>query len=137
MTLTTQIIPIEYVNGVLPQVEEFIEAALVHSKGDYTLDEVRVLLTQGTWQLLIVLDEEQQIHGCATIQFFNRPRDRVAFITTIGGNLITNKESFQDFVATLRMFGATSIEGAVRKSMARFLRQYGFQDKYQIVGFKI
>jgi hypothetical protein len=55
----------------------------------------------------------------------------------MGGKLITNKETFQQFSDLLKAFGATAIEGAARESIARLWKRYGFEEKYRIVGAKL
>jgi hypothetical protein len=135
--MKVQHVPLEWVNQVWPQVEGFIESAMAHSGGEYTVDQVRTLVTSGQWTLVIAVDEEG-IKGAATIMFFNRPNDRVAFVTAIGGKLISTPDTFNDLKAIAASFGATAIEGAARKSIARLWRKlYNFQEKYTIVGVKL
>jgi len=135
--MKVQHVPLEWVNQVWPQVEGFIESAMAHSGGEYTADQVRTLVTSGQWTLVIAVDEEG-IKGAATILFFNRPNDRVAFVTAIGGKLISTPDTFNDLKAIAASFGATAIEGAARKSIARLWRKlYNFQEKYTIVGVKL
>ena len=131
--LTVQIVPVDYVHTVFPYVEEFIDNALQFSKGDYTLDEARVFLANGTWQLTVAVDEDNQIHGCAVVEYYNRPRDRVAFIIASGGKFITNRDTLRQLFTIMSAHGATCVEGSVRKSMARLLRHFGFAEKYRIV----
>lgn len=111
-------------------------AALEHSKGDYTLESVKVLLATGQWLLVVAVDEEG-VKGAATVSFTNRPHDRVAFVTLIGGKLISNDDTFEQLKNLLRSLGATCIEGAARESIARLWSRYGFEEKYRIVGVKI
>jgi hypothetical protein len=134
---TVQIVPLEYVPSTLPYVETYIAEAFEHSQGDYTVEEARVLLTRGLWQLTVAVDEQNQIHGCAVIEYYNRPRDRVAFIVASGGKFITNKDTLQQLFTIMQTHGATCVEGAVRKSMARLLRHFGFAEKYHVVGRKL
>ena len=135
--MKVQHVPLEWVNQVWPQVAGFIESALDYSNGDYTVDQARTLVTTGQWVLLIAVDEEG-IKGAATISFFNRPSARVAFVTAIGGKLISTPDTFNDLRVIAASFGATTIEGAARKSIARLWRKlYNFEEKYTIVGVKL
>jgi hypothetical protein len=129
-------VPIEWVNRTWPKVEEFVTAALEHAQGDYTVEQVKMLVTQGTWMLLVATDGSE-IKGAATINFYNRPNDRVAFIGTIGGRLISNPDTFDQLKAFAASQGATVIEGAARESIARLWTRYGFTEKYRIVGVKL
>jgi len=131
-----QYVPLEWVNQTWPRVEEFIASALEYAQGDYTVDQVKALVTQGTWMLLVAVDGSE-IKGAATINFYNRPNDRVGFISTIGGRLISNPDTFEQLKAFALSQGATVIEGAARESIARLWTRYGFTEKYRIVGVKL
>lgn len=131
-----QHVNINYVNQLWPQVEKFIEAALAY-QDDHNIEHVKVYVTDGSWMLIVAIDEENVIHGAATVQFYNRPKDRVAFVVTMGGKLISSKETYAQFSALLKAFGATCIEGAARESIARLWKRYGFEEKYRIVGVKL
>jgi hypothetical protein len=131
-----QHVPVEWVPAVWPKVEGFIAAALEHSKGDYAVEHVQAYLTTGQWTLIVAVDGET-IHGAATINFYNRPEDRVAFIVTMGGKLISNQDTFAQLKTLLSALGATVIEGTARESTARLWSRYGFEEKYRIVGVKL
>jgi hypothetical protein len=127
-------VPVQYVNQLWPQVEQYIYNAMQFSQGDYSSDEAKVYLVQGMWTLFVVTDDEENIKGAGAVSFFNRPNDRVAFVVAIGGKLISNRETYAQFEDILRANGATCIEGAVRESIARLWSRFGFEHKYAIVG---
>lgn len=131
-----QHVNLEYVNQVWPKVEDYIKWALDYQT-DYTIEHVKTFVTTGAWVLLVAIDDAGEVKGASVIQFFNRPNDRVAFVMSMGGKLITNKETFQQFSDLLKAFGATAIEGAARESIARLWKRYGFEEKYRIVGVKL
>jgi hypothetical protein len=137
--MNIQHVPVDFVNQVWPQVEGYIQAAIEQQTGerDYTLDQVRTLVATGQWLLVVASGENKEIKGAATINFSNRPNHRAAFITYIGGRLITNPGTFEQLCAITKSFGATCIEGAVNEAVARLWRRYGFKDKYSIVGVTI
>jgi hypothetical protein len=87
--------------------------------------------------LVVAVDDEGAIHGAATVSFLNYPNDRVAFITFIGGKLISNKDTFEQFKNLLKANGATKIQGAAREAIARLWSRYGFEERYRIVETKI
>ena len=132
-----QYVAAEWVNYTWGKVEGFIASALVHSDRDYTPEQAKVLVTQGRWALIVAVDDSGVIHGAATVEFFNRPDDRVAFITAIGGKLVSSEDTFEQLRAYARSMGATAIEGAARESIARLWQRYGFKEKYRIVGVKL
>lgn len=126
----------EYVNQVWPQVEEFISAALAY-QDDYNIEHAKVYVSNGTWTLIVASDENGVIHGAATVLFYNRPNDRVAFVVTMGGKLITGQETYAQFANLLKAFGATYIEGASRESATRLWQRFGLKEKYRISGAKL
>ena len=131
-----QHVDVNYTNQIWPQVEQFIEAALAY-QDDYSIEHAKVFVTNGTWTLIVAIDDEQTIHGAATIQFYNRPNDRVAFVVTMGGKLITGSETYAQLTDLLKAFGATYIEGASRASAMRLWERFGLKEKYRVAGAKL
>lgn len=129
-------VPLEWVNRVWGAAEPFLDNALEWSNGEYTVEHAQALVTTGQWMLLVAT-EDGKIHGAATITFFNRPTDRVAFITAIGGAGISSPDMFEQLKGFALSQGATALEGAARDSVARLWRRYGFAEKYKIVGVKL
>ena len=127
----------EYCAQAWPLVENYIKMALVHDSEDYTLEQIKLFVCTGNWILLVAVDEEGKIHGAATSTFINYPNDRVAFITSIGGKLITNKETFKQMSDILKAGGATKIQGMARLSIARLWKRYGFKERTMLVETKI
>jgi sulfur carrier protein ThiS len=134
--MNIQRVDVGHIHQVWPLVEEYLVAALEHAKEDYTLESVKVLLVTGQWVLIVAVDGDV-VKGAAAVSFTSRPHDRVAFVTLIGGKLISNDDTFEQLKNLLRALGATCIEGAARESIARLWSRYGFEEKYRIVGVKI
>jgi hypothetical protein len=132
--MNVQYVPVNHVNQTWPSVSGFLQAAIEQQTGDkdYTLEQVQVYVSSGQWVLLVATEDEKVI-GAATVNLFNRPNHRVAFITYIGGRLIVSKESFKQMCQVLQSFGATSVEGAVNDAIARLWQRFGFTEKYKIV----
>ena len=107
--------------------------SLKWSNGDYTEDQAKALLAQGSWLLLVAVDEENKIHGAASVEFINFPNDRVAFITAVGGKALINEDVYRQLCAVLKGFGATKIQCAARESAARLYAKVGFEQKHIIL----
>lgn len=137
MTLTVHYVQTPFVAQTWPKVEQYIKAALEYGHGDYTLDQVRLLVNMGQWLLLVAVDENGEIHGAATSSFINYPNARVGFITFIGGKLISNKETFKQMCDILKANGATKVQGMARPAIARLWSRYGFQERSTLVEFKL
>lgn len=137
MKLTVKYVPLDKFHQTWPLVESLLAEALKWGEDDYTKEQAKALLSQGTWVLLVAVNEENDIKGAASISFTNMPNDRVAFITAIGGRLISNNDTYAQMCGILKGFGATKIQGATRESVARLFSQYGFRERYIIVEAKI
>ena len=134
--MKVEAVPLEWVNRVWPSVEPYLAEALSWSGGEYTVDHARVLVTSGQWLLLVIADGDA-VHGAATLHFFNRPTERVAFVTALAGPNTASQDTFDQLKIIAAARGATVIEGAARESVARLWRQYGFLEKYRVVGVSL
>jgi hypothetical protein len=136
-------VDVNYCSQIWHLVEEYLINAL--TKGDevpdwsdnYNIDHVQGFITAGTWTLLVALDEDNKIQGAATVSFANYPKNRVAFITLIGGRLISNKDTFEQLKTLLKQLGATKIQGMARPAIARLWKQYGFEQRTTLVEVKL
>lgn len=125
-----------YVAQLWPRIEKHISSALKYSGDEFSLDNVKLYLTSGQW-LLIVFVDGNEVKGALTVSFVNYPNDRVAFITAIGGRLISNKDTYRQLCEIVKSHGATTIQGAARPSVVRLWRRLGFSEKYTIVENKL
>jgi len=139
MNLTIRQVDTIYVQQVWPMVKPFLEEAM--AKGgdfpdwaqDYTVEHIQSFLTNGAWLLVVAADEENKIHGAATVSFINYPVHRVAFVTAIGGKLISSQETFEQFKALLKHRGATKIQGYGRDAIVRLWKRYEFEPRNTLV----
>ena len=126
-------VPPQYIHQVWPDVVEFIEDALQYGAGEYNADQMKVMILRGEQALLIVV-EENAIKGAVTVQFIDYPNCRVAYVTSIGGKLIANKDTFNDLIDWCKFNGATKIQGAARESVERlWKRLFNCERRYVIV----
>lgn len=131
MIVTIRPVDVSFISQLWPTVQHYVSESL--NKGlaggspDYTLDQVLVYLTTGQWLLLVAVDDENNIKGAMTISFINYPLNRVAFITTTGGNLIINKDTFEQLTHIAKHYGATKIQAMARPAMVRLLKTCDMQ----------
>ena len=135
--MTVKEVPLKYINMTWPMIEGHIESALRYADGEITLAEVKTYLIQGIWSLYVVVDEEERIQGSATIHYYNRTDNRIAFVTAIGGKLVTTPELFSQLGDILRANGATCVEGAVRDSLVRLWSRIGARKKSNLIQIKL
>lgn len=137
MTLAIRYVPQTHAAQSWPLAEPHIAEAIQYGGDDYTLDQVRLLVSMGNWMLLVATDEGNAVQGAATVTYMNLPNDRIAFITFIGGKLISNQETFQQMCDILKSNGATKIQGYARPAIARLWSRYGFNERTTLVEVKI
>lgn len=120
-----------FVNQVWPSVKGFIQESqdkgLVSGSADYNPDQILVYLVTGQWLLIVATDENNVIKGAMTLSFINYPLNRVAFVTTTGGKMIINKDTFEQLKSIAKHHGATKIQAMARPSMVRLLQTCGMQ----------
>jgi hypothetical protein len=139
MTLTVQPVDANYISQVWPLVEKYLSDALVEGAEKegidlcYNIHHAQAFLTNGTWLLLVAVDEQNNIHGAAAVSFINYPLHRVAFITLTGGKLVLNRETFKQLKEILRQRGATKVQAYGRDSMVRLLQRTGFKPQTTLV----
>ena len=129
-------IPAHQVQQNWSKVENMLDTAMAHSGGEYKLDHLKVMLTQGKQTLLVAADEDMNIKCALTVEWINYPNDRIAFITAIGGK--TCRNAVDQFCIWARDNGGTKIQGAAFEAVARlWKRAYGFENRYIIVERKL
>jgi len=139
MNLTLRAVDAAYVAQTWPFVKGWIEEALTSSPefpdwaANYTVDHVQSFLTAGTCMLIVAIDDEGVLQGCCTVSFINYPIHRVAFITSIGGKLISNRDTFEQLKRILQAYGATKIQGYGRESIVRLWKRYNFEPRNTLV----
>jgi hypothetical protein len=135
MNLAIHPVDTHLVQQMWPHVVEYFEDALAKSGSvpDYNIHHLQMFLTSGQWLMLVAVDEQSQIHGAASVSFMNYPLSRVAFVTSIGGKLISSEETFEQLKAILKQRGATKIQGFGRDAIVRLWKRYGFEPKTTLV----
>jgi len=134
--ISIQLVPLSMIHQTWPLVERFLEDGLKHAEDDYTLDQVRAYVAKGEWMLVIAM-EDRQVKGAMTVNLYNTPNHRVAFITSTGGRFIINKDTFEQLSSLLKGFGATKVQGVGRDSVIRLLESVGLKKRYTLFEAKL
>jgi hypothetical protein len=137
MTLTVQPVNTAYFHQTWGLVEELFVKANKYDSGDYTIDQIKAFLANGTWVLLVATDEENAIHGVASISFYNMPNYRVGFITAMAGKTIVNEDVYAQVCSFIKANGATRVQCAARESAARLYKQVGMEERHVIMETKL
>ena len=129
-------VPFSRVHQTWPLVEKYFADVEPHTKGDYTLDQIRLKLGVNDWALVIA-KEGDAIVGALSVVYQNRPNARVAFITCLGGESVTTDENWSQLQDIFKKDGATLVEAAMRLSTFRLWSRLGFEEKYLIAEAKL
>lgn len=119
---TVQIVAPNNIYNVWEDVKEYLNASINVSGGDYTLDQLKLILVRGEQTLLVSVNENNKLNGAMTIEFINRPNDRIMFITALGGNGIVNDETFSQVETWAKMQGATKASAWAQEAQARLYK---------------
>jgi len=129
-------VPFNLVHQTWPLVERYFASVEPHTKGDYTLDQIRMKLGVGDWWL-ITFTEGETIIGAMSMHYDNRANARVAFITCLAGDGMTTDDNWAQLRDICKKDGATMIEAAMRPSTFRLWSRLGFKEKYLIAEVKL
>jgi len=136
--MKAQYVPLEFASQTWPRVEKFVASALSFGHGDYTLEQVKLLICMGQWLLIVMVDDDNEVRGAATVTFINYPNARVGYITTIGGKLIANQKVFKEVCEILKSRGATKIQGMGRPAIVRLWHsKFGAEAMYTLMEYKL
>ena len=128
---------VAYLHQHWEEIAKYLNPALeLSGVEEFTLDQMKVYILNGSWTLFVVVEEEK-LCGAVVVAFSNYPNHRVAFVTAIGGKFISSKETFEKFKVALKNMGATKIQGGARESVARLWNRLGFKNKQILVEYKL
>jgi hypothetical protein len=130
------IVPTNHVQQYWHLAEPLLQKALDKGNGEFTPEQLKLLVAQGQQQLLLLMKEDK-VHCALTVQFIMYPNDRVAYITYIGGK--NTKAGFEQFKAWAKNQGCTKIQGSTKyKSIEKLWnRLYGYEPKYTLMELDI
>jgi hypothetical protein len=119
---TVQIVAPNNVYHVWEDIKEYLNASINVSGGDFTLDQLKLLLVRGEQSLLVSVDEKGILNGAMTVEFINSPNARTMFITALGGSGIVNDETFSQVETWAKMQGATKASAWAQEAQARLYK---------------
>ena len=119
---TVKVVAPNFIYDVWKDVESFLNASINVSGGDFTLDQLKFSLGRGEQTLLVSVNDTNVINGAMTVEFINRPNDRVMFITALGGNGIVNDETFSQVESWAKSQGATKASAWAQEAQARLYK---------------
>lgn len=128
-------IPTELTYQFMPLVKDHIEAGLADS--DLNYEQARVFLTNGSWMLLIALDDNDDLLGAYIIAFSNNPSDRIATIVSASGRGLASQSAFDQICEIAKSYGATKIQALAKQSAARLYKRVGLTERASLMEKKL
>jgi hypothetical protein len=119
---TVQIVVPNNIYNVWEDIKEYLNASINVSGGDFTLDQLKLILARGEQTLLVSVNEKGVLNGAMTVEFINHPNNRVMFITALGGHGIVNNETFSQVESWAKMQGATKASAWAQEAQARLYK---------------
>ena len=119
---TVQIVTPNNIYNVWEDIKEYLNASINVSGGDFTLDQLKLLLVRGEQTLLVSVNKENKINGAMTVEFINNANARTMFITALGGSGIVNDETFSQVESWARLQGATKVSAWAQEAQARLYK---------------
>ena len=119
---TVQIVAPNNIYNVWEDIKEYLNASINVSGGDFTLDQLKLLLVRGEQSLLVSVNESNKINGAMTVEFINNANARTMFITALGGSGIVNDETFSQVETWAKMQGATKANAWAQEAQARLYK---------------
>ena len=119
---TVQIVAPNNIYSVWEDIKEYLNASINVSGGDFTLDQLKLLLVRGEQSLLISVNEKGVLNGAMTVEFINNANARTMFITALGGSGIVNDQTFSQVETWAKMQGATKASAWAQEAQARLYK---------------
>ena len=132
MSLEIRKVNVENIAQIFPSVKSYIEQGLKRSD-DCTIDQVKLYLMNGSWELLVAVDEKNAINGCYVLSLVNSSNDRTAMIVSAAGKGLAGQEIFNQVCMYVKGLGATRIQALASESAARLYKRVGLTEKAILV----
>ena len=125
------------VSSVWDSVEQYLSEGIKDCDAEYTLPQLKTFLTSGKWKLFVAISDKDEVHGAAAVSFISYPDNYIAFIASIGGKMLINKDYINELKDLLKSYGSNRIQGYVSESIERLYKRFSFERKSIVVEMRI
>jgi hypothetical protein len=128
-----QIVHPNYIHQVWDKIETFFDRAMGAGTDDYSVDQLKMLLTEGK-QTLFVFVEDEKIIGALSAEVINYPNNRVVHTSAVGGKGLFDENTIKQYEDWAKSQGATKIRAWAKDAQARLYKmKMGFDIATHIV----
>jgi len=115
------------------QVALALELGMMSDAPEYGIKDVHQRVLEGSWELMVIIDDQGGIRGSGVISYIDYPLQRIAHVVTMTGKGICKPDLLVQFKDILKSRGATKIQGFDRPSMVRLLKRFGLVPRYTLM----
>jgi len=120
-----------HLDAVWPQVSDQLLRALKTNKGEETLDQVRLQIVQGRYNLLVYTGDNAVVETVVVAEFLNYPNARIVHVAYAAKSL--SKDGLEAFKEWAKWHGASQVQTFCADAQARLFKRYGFTDTYHVM----
>jgi hypothetical protein len=130
--MQVSLVPLEYIETVWPQIEEYMDGAARYTYGRFNVEDIKVGLFTKPQQLWIAFDEDNFIKGAVVTQVLTYPRMNALVMHFTGG--IDLKEWKPMMLEIIQRFakenGCDVIESYGREGWGKVFQNDGFKSRF-------
>lgn len=130
--MKVSLVPVEYIETVWPQIEEFMEGAAKYTYGRFNVEDIKEGLYTKPQQLWIAFTDDEVIKGAVVTQILMYPRMNSLVMHFTGG--VDLKEWKPSMLELLQRFakenGCDVIESYGREGWAKVFENDGFKSRF-------
>jgi hypothetical protein len=129
--MQVSLVPLEYIETVWPQIEEYLDGAAKYTYGRFTVEDVKDGILTKPQQLWIAFDDNA-IYGAVVTEITQYPRMRALVMHFTGGKQL--KSWKPDMLELLQRFakenGCDIIESYGREGWGKVFEHDGFKSRF-------
>jgi len=130
--MKVSLVPVEYIETVWPQIEEFMDGAAKYTYGRFNVEDIKEGLFTKPQQLWIAFTDDEVIKGAVVTQVLTYPRMNTLVMHFTGG--IDLKEWKPSMLELLQRFakenGCAVIESYGREGWSKVFENDGFKSRF-------
>jgi hypothetical protein len=130
----------EHLDKYWPEIKEYIQSGLMLTQNEVTIDQLRLLCSQGHAHIVLFQCEETyDLKGALVFEVISYPQYRVANVISIGGDkMYLDEHEMDQFKVALKKGGISKIQGWCSPAVARlWQKQYKATIPYQMIRIEL
>ena len=123
----------EDVSHLWEDVEDFLQDALDHGRGEYSMGDIHLNLISGLMTLWIGY-KDGKILSCAVCEIVNYPQKKVCYVVLAGGGFFGIWTQASICIEDWAMAnGATTMAAFTRRGVAKGMKEFDYREVYTVI----